>query len=212
MPLLMIGNTPLSITLRASMPTEAAAKSSAGSVNEGLAPSVITVLPALSRKLTRPSISPIAAQSPKIAAAADYLRRLEPEEIRATIARIKALGVKRVLVVGQFPIWHAKVPQLRARNYRFAALGLGAQESADIERDKTFLKGSVFATDEMLRQVVAGTGAEFVSPLRTLCNGEGCLLVVPDTNGLPIYWDDNHFTRSGAIYFVDHNAAAFAVP
>ena len=84
--------------------------------------------------------------------------------------------------------------------------------NADIERDKTFLKGSIFATDEMLRQVVAGTGAEFVSPLRTLCNGEGCLLVVPDTNGLPIYWDDNHFTRSGAIYFVDHNAAAFAVP
>ncbi len=41
MPLLMTGRTPLSTTLRASMPTAAAAKSSAGRVNDGLAPSVM---------------------------------------------------------------------------------------------------------------------------------------------------------------------------
>jgi peptidoglycan/LPS O-acetylase OafA/YrhL len=134
----------------------------------------------------------------------------EPQALRATIARLKALGVKHIVVLGQFPTWQAKVPQLRARNYRYAALGLGARESTDVERDKTFLKASVFPADEKLRQTVAGTGAEFVSPLRTLCNGEGCLLVVPDTNGLPIYWDDNHFTRSGAIYFLEHNRAAIS--
>ena len=47
------------------------------------------------------------------------------------------------------------------------------------------------------------TGAMFISPVTSLCNDQGCLLVVPDSDGKPIYWDDNHFTRSGSIYFVE---------
>ena len=41
MPVLMTGSMPQSTTLRASMPAATAAKSSAGSVNDGLTPSVI---------------------------------------------------------------------------------------------------------------------------------------------------------------------------
>jgi hypothetical protein len=129
--------------------------------------------------------------------------------MRATIARLKALGVRHVVVMGQFPIWRAQVPQLRARNYRLVAVGLGS-DTKDIERDKSFIIPTIYKADEMVRQAVAGTGAGFVSPLSTLCNGEGCLLVVPGTGGKPIYWDDNHFTRTGSIYFIEHNLPAFS--
>ena len=134
---------------------------------------------------------------------------LEATAMRATIARLKALGVRHVVVMGQFPIWRAQVPQLRARNYRLVAVGLGS-DTKDIERDKSFIIPTIYKADEMVRQAVAGTGAGFVSPLSTLCNGEGCLLVVPGTGGKPIYWDDNHFTRTGSIYFIEHNLSAFS--
>ena len=122
--------------------------------------------------------------------------------MRATIARVKALGVKRVVVMGQFPIWRAQVPHLRARNYRLAAIGVGSN-AKDMERDKSFLVPTIYKAEQTVRQAVADTGAEFVSPLLTLCNGEGCLLVVPGTDGEPIYWDSNHFTRTGSIYFIE---------
>jgi hypothetical protein len=134
---------------------------------------------------------------------------VRPEDIRATIERLKSLGVRNVVVMGQFPIWGAQVPQLRARNFRLAALGIGADaKAADLERNKTFLTDTVYPADDMLKRTVDGTGATFVSPLKTLCNGEGCLLVVPNSGGKPIYWDDNHLSRTGSIYFVEHNLPA----
>jgi peptidoglycan/LPS O-acetylase OafA/YrhL len=136
------------------------------------------------------------------------LGRVEPKDIKDIVAKLQSLGVKNVVVMGQFPIWSAQVPQLRARNFRLAATGVTPKAPGDLERNKAFLNAGIYPADEMVRQAVAGTGARFVSPLSTLCNAEGCLLVIPDTGGKPIYWDDNHFTRTGSIYFVEHNRAA----
>jgi peptidoglycan/LPS O-acetylase OafA/YrhL len=133
---------------------------------------------------------------------------VRPEDIRDTIAKVKSLGVRNVVVMGQFPIWGAQVPQLRARNFRLAALGFSPQAAADLERNKTFLTDTVYPADEMLRRAVDGTGAAFVSPLKSLCNGDGCLLVVPNSSGKPIYWDDNHLSRTGSIYFIEQNLPA----
>ena len=134
--------------------------------------------------------------------------QLDPNALRNTIARLKQFGVKRIVVMGQFPIWRAQVPQLRARNFRLAAVGLDS-DAKRLERDTSFVIPTTYAANEMIQQAVAGTGVEFVSPLATLCNGEGCLLVVPGTDGKPIYWDDNHLTRTGSIYFVEQNMPAF---
>ena len=137
-----------------------------------------------------------------------HFGHVQAKDVQATIAHVKSLGVKRVTVMGQFPTWGAQVPPLRARNYRFSALGL-SDGTKDLERDKSFLTPTVYPTDEKMRQMVAGTGATFLSPLTTLCNDQGCLLVVPDSDGKPIYWDDNHFTRTGSVYFIKQNRAAF---
>jgi peptidoglycan/LPS O-acetylase OafA/YrhL len=134
---------------------------------------------------------------------------VRPEDIRATIDKLKLLGVKHIVLMGQFPIWSAQVPQLRARNFRLAALGMAPQTTNSLERSKTFLVPTIYPADDMLRRAADGTGAEFISPLKTLCNGDGCLLVVPNTDGKPIYWDDNHLSRTGSIYFVDHIRPAF---
>jgi len=51
-------------------------------------------------------------------------------------------------------------------------------------------------TDAKARQVAAEAGAEYLSPLQTLCPEGACNLWDGD-HSRPIYWDQNHFTRFG---------------
>ena len=139
-------------------------------------------------------------------------KAFRPRSIRTqfadTIARLKAFGVKRIVVDGP-------VPDLAALKCRNCARAIFASLPLDLRfgskgawsATQSFVIPTTYAANEMIQQAVAGTGAEFVSPLTTLCNDEGCLLVVPDSDGKPIYWDDNHFTRTGSIYFIEQNRA-----
>jgi peptidoglycan/LPS O-acetylase OafA/YrhL len=133
---------------------------------------------------------------------------VEPQAIKSTIAKLQSLGVKNVIVMGQFPIWVAPVPVLRARNFRLAAVGSSPEGWKDLERNKTYLTTPVYSSDQLIRQAVENTGARFISPLSTLCDDDGCLLVIPNSGGKPIYWDSNHLTRSGSIYFIEKNLPA----
>jgi hypothetical protein len=81
-----------------------------------------------------------------------------------------------------------------------------------LERDKSYLKPTIFEADKRVRQALSATGVIFISPLATLCNEQGCLLVVPNGSGKPMAWDESHLTRSGSIDFVSRNAAAFTGP
>ena len=135
--------------------------------------------------------------------------RVEASSLQATIAQLRSMSVGRIVVVGQFPTWGAMVPKIRTRSYRMAGFA-GAETPSAIERDKSYLKITIGPANERIRQ--AAVGAVFISPLSTLCNDQGCLLVVPDGSGKPMAWDESHMTRSGSIYFVTSNAAAFVGP
>ncbi len=75
------------------------------------------------------------------------------------------------------------------------------------ERSKAFLHPTTFARSEEINQAFRAAGVIFVDPLSTFCNGEGCLLTVPDGRGEPIVWDDaGHMTKEGSEYFIASNA------
>jgi hypothetical protein len=59
----------------------------------------------------------------------------------------------------------------------------------------------------MVERAIEGTGATFVSPLATLCNGQGCLLVTPAEYD-SISPDPGHLTLSGSEFFVKANSSA----
>jgi hypothetical protein len=127
--------------------------------------------------------------------------------MRETVARLEALGVKRILGVGQFPVWEFRAPKLVARRYREGSVPSGAAVADSAIRSADHLKSRTFASDQRAAQWFAATGAGFLSPLSTLCNGTGCLLTVPGS-AEPMARDEDHFTRSGSIWFVEQNATA----
>jgi peptidoglycan/LPS O-acetylase OafA/YrhL len=133
--------------------------------------------------------------------------RVDFDVIRETVDRLKSLGVKRVVAVGQFPIWKVAPPKILARSFRTAAFSTVSADAIISERNKSFLHPSTFVRSDEISQALKAAGAIVVTPLSTFCNDDGCLLVVPGSHGEPIVWDDaGHMTEAGSKYFVAVNA------
>jgi peptidoglycan/LPS O-acetylase OafA/YrhL len=133
--------------------------------------------------------------------------RVDSDAIRRTVDKLKAVGVKRIVAIGQFPIWKVAPPKILARSFRMAPFGWHSAGATMSERNSAFLHPSMFARSDELNQAFKAAGAIFVDPLSTFCDHEGCMLVIPDGRGEPIVWDDaGHMTEAGSKYFVAANA------
>lgn len=119
----------------------------------------------------------------------------------ATVKRLTAAGVQRVVAVGQAPLWITPPGRIRAAELRWATLPiLRPAEAAPLpDRRRDVLEERAFQIDRRIRATFERAGAKFISPLDAFCNDKGCLLVTPD--GDPLAWDDNHLSAPGAIYF-----------
>jgi peptidoglycan/LPS O-acetylase OafA/YrhL len=130
--------------------------------------------------------------------------------IRATVTRLKSMGVGRVVGIGEFPVWESSAQKVRLRLSRTAAIdvfGYQGGAAAPPVRNKTFLEDGALDVDRKIGPAFESAGATFISPAASLCNEEGCLLVVPDTDEL-LMWDTNHLSKAGSIYFVRSHATA----
>jgi len=123
-----------------------------------------------------------------------------------TVMHLAAIGVHRIVVVGQFPLWQTEVPRLRISRLR-TAIARRTLPGFDPNRAVPDELNSEMAVEAVLRGALAGTPAIFVSPLATYCNDRGCLLSVP---GRPdsVSADNGHLTPASSDFFVDANAQA----
>ena len=133
---------------------------------------------------------------------------VDEQSIQQTVARLRSMGVRRVVGVGEFPVWEYDVTKILARNYRLFRGSFGDGHKSDAIRSTGYLVPWAFPTDENIGRAFRAAGAIFVSPPATLCNADGCLLTVPGTSFEPVAWDQTHLTNAGSIYFVARNAEA----
>jgi peptidoglycan/LPS O-acetylase OafA/YrhL len=135
----------------------------------------------------------------------DASGKIDEEAIGWSIARLKSMGVRRIVGVGQFPVWEYAVPKILARYYRTHPAYHGG-EAAQPLRNKDYLLQSAFAVNYKIGRAFLAAAATVVSPPSTLCNADGCLLTVPGTAREPIARDQTHLTYAGSIFFVNANA------
>jgi peptidoglycan/LPS O-acetylase OafA/YrhL len=127
------------------------------------------------------------------------------DSIREVVDRLTSIGVRRIVGVGQFPVWDYAVPKLIARDYRDGHASPEAAGTASPLRSIHNLDARTFAADQNARQWFLSAGAAFVSPLATLCNDAGCLLTVPGRVD-PMDRDEDHMTNAGSVWFAANNA------
>ncbi len=118
---------------------------------------------------------------------------LKKESIKATIDRLKALNIKNILLVGNFPIFYIEQPKLAAVYF------VAGEKNHSYKR---FNYGSIEADNDMA-DFAQSQPVQFVSPIQSLCNQEGCRLSISDNLLIPMGLDDSHLTKEGSIFFVN---------
>jgi peptidoglycan/LPS O-acetylase OafA/YrhL len=116
-----------------------------------------------------------------------------------TIAALKSIEIPHVLVVGPVPSWRNGLRVCLQQYY--------VDHAVVPRRMKT---GLVLhpQLDSELRERSRLAGAIYVSPMETMCNGEGCVTRVGDDPKDIVAWDGTHLTVAGSIYLVDHFPSA----
>ncbi|WP_346296093.1 acyltransferase [Rhodopseudomonas sp. P1] len=121
--------------------------------------------------------------------------------IKATLAELRSIGVRRIVVVGKFPSWRTPPKRILAQAYRSEAAGLISASEIPARDGPPRLDRSEAETNERLRAFFAAQGVEFISPTPVYCNDQGCLLAVPGS-GTPVTFDGSHLTIASSQFFV----------
>jgi peptidoglycan/LPS O-acetylase OafA/YrhL len=138
---------------------------------------------------------------------------LDAEDVGETLARLRASGVRRIVVVGQFPIWALPPQQILARGYQIDMMTFRSSATGPLPRDGArYLDRGALAAEPKARQLWAGPGVIFVSPADSLCKAGRCLLLAPGHAAEPMAWDQGHLTAAGSSYFIGANAQQLLGP
>lgn len=137
----------------------------------------------------------------------DEFERVEPAQVAAAAANLRAMGVARVVVVGQVPIWVGPQPQLMLRMWE--------EKHLLVDRTNDGLVPESLQADARLGAAIAGladAGVKFVSPIDLFCRADGCMTFSGDDRREPVAFDYGHLTRSASLLLAGKIQAAFAAP
>lgn len=117
---------------------------------------------------------------------------LSNEMIVSTIDSLKSLGVKKVILVGNFPDFEVNQGRL-GRSIFIPNL---------VTRTFKRLDFSSIRADKDIKELAEKNDIYFVSPIEVLCNSEGCLISASENEFIPMAYDKTHLTYPGSDYFV----------
>ncbi len=119
------------------------------------------------------------------------------DEMRALERSFQALhelGVPRIVLLGPAPVWKRTLSR-EALSYFIKYHAVLPQRYAD--------GVTKLWDDAKMRAFANGQGVEYISTWDAICNAEGCLTRLSDAPADLVIHDVNHFTASGAVFFVN---------
>lgn len=118
---------------------------------------------------------------------------LDVNGLAETLSQLKALGVKNIILIGHLPTFTVKQPELLRRHSIFDKV---------VTKSSAKLRPNIYFFDSWIKQIALASGVDFISPLDTLCDVNGCLLSVPGATIDPISFDYGHLTANGSDYII----------
>ena len=130
----------------------------------------------------------------------DYDIRSNIASLENTIALLKNMNIRNLILVGPMPTWDEKVTVLIKDFYnRFGYVPVGYENFGLSRIDKTR------SIDTLLSNFALNQNIAYYSPLSKFCRDDKCLLIIKDRKELkPISLDSGHISRFAAKYvFLD---------
>jgi peptidoglycan/LPS O-acetylase OafA/YrhL len=113
---------------------------------------------------------------------------LTEAKIQATVEALRALGVRRIVLMGPLPAYRREVPKF----------GVSLFRPGEVTRTFEELDRAVFEVEARLQALAARMDVLFAAPLETLCTTQGCRISTSTERFEPVQWDGNHLTSAGA--------------
>jgi peptidoglycan/LPS O-acetylase OafA/YrhL len=123
-------------------------------------------------------------------------------KLHDTIARLRASGVPRIVLLGPVPVWKRTLPHTLVNHYRF--------RHTIPDRIATGVSGP--ADDERLKAFSQAEGVEYISAWRTLCNAAGCLTRDGPAANDVLVSDIIHLTDHGSRFLIEAIGKELALP
>jgi hypothetical protein len=144
--------------------------------------------------LTTASFAAIAARTPAIVVIAAEWVNYDWQALTGSVRRLRTAGVRKIVVVGEVPVWDGRFPEILAR-----AVLKDRPAFRVPERTATRLLPQIVDLDRAMARLVRDSGVGYESTFDILCDGTGCLTRV---NGEPTTFDESHLTPAASRYVV----------
>ncbi|HET7492717.1 MAG TPA: acyltransferase family protein [Bradyrhizobium sp.] len=109
-----------------------------------------------------------------------------------TVARLKALKIPRIVILGPVPVWKRTLPLSLVNTFRF--------RHVVAERIASGVTGA--ASDEQVRSFSQAAGVEYISAWRVLCDQEGCITRVGPKAEDVVTTDIVHLSDAGSNFLL----------
>jgi len=114
------------------------------------------------------------------------------ERLGATIEQLKALKIRRIVVLGPAPLWKRTLPMAMMNTYRLT----------HVIADRIAAGVTGAGRDEQMQAFSQVHGVEYVSAWQELCDREGCVTRVGPTAQDVITTDIVHLSNAGSTLLV----------
>jgi peptidoglycan/LPS O-acetylase OafA/YrhL len=118
------------------------------------------------------------------------------QRIDDTINKLRALGISKIDLVGPDPWWKNGLPRQLYSAYQ------GNRFSPIPSRMRSGLNESFETVDLNMAQQFSKKVTNYISLRSILCDKDGCLTQVDNSDNKLIAWDYGHFTKAGSDYVV----------
>jgi len=150
--------------------------------------------------VNRDVVRRIAELKPRVVFMTAWWELYQPDLLRRTLDTLRAIGVQRVVVIGDVPVWRSDVTRTLFRQYD-ADPSRGVPLRVSLEHFRL-----QHSSDATIAAAAQAGGAEFVSLLNFLCDGSTCLSYLPE--GMA-YSDGNHLSPPAARVVADSLFAGY---
>ena len=114
------------------------------------------------------------------------------KKLETSIARLRTENIADIVVIGPLPLWKGQLPSLLASEYMKSGQLAKSLEPQDYERLRKI--------DRDLAALCQQWNISYISPVRLLCDKDGCLTMASDDPASVMTFDSNHLTGNGSDY------------
>jgi peptidoglycan/LPS O-acetylase OafA/YrhL len=115
------------------------------------------------------------------------------DKLRETIGQLKALNIRRIVILGPVPVWKRTLPHSLVNFYRL--------RHAIADRITAGMSGP--QGDERMEAFSKAAGVEYISAWHALCNSEGCMTRVGPAANDVITTDKVHLSDAGSNFLIE---------